>query len=107
MSAVWAELARPRSMGRVPPLGAGLSMWLARWREGFFRWREWRRSRQMLLTLGDRELRDIGLTRLDACGVEEAVLAAVGAGLGSTRCRRRGKAPGRAGDGARRWSAPR
>lgn len=66
MSTAWAELARPRSMGRVAPLGARLSIWLARWREGFLRWREWRRSRQMLLTLDDRELRDIGLTRLDA-----------------------------------------
>jgi uncharacterized protein YjiS (DUF1127 family) len=66
MSAVKAELARPRSAGRVPPLAAGPSTRVARWREGFLRWRERRRSRQMLLTLGDRELRDIGLTRLDA-----------------------------------------
>jgi uncharacterized protein YjiS (DUF1127 family) len=66
MSAVRAELARPRPRGRVPPSVAGLPTRLARWREGFLRWRERRRSRQMLLTLGDRELRDIGLTRLDA-----------------------------------------
>jgi uncharacterized protein YjiS (DUF1127 family) len=66
MSIVKADLVRQRPGDRAPSIVAGLSAQLARWREGFLRWRERRRSRQMLLTLGDRELRDIGLTRFDA-----------------------------------------
>ncbi len=66
MSTVKAELAPRRLADRAAPFVAGLSARLARWRERFARWRERRRSRRMLLTLDDRTLRDIGLTRLDA-----------------------------------------
>jgi uncharacterized protein YjiS (DUF1127 family) len=66
MNAVRAELVPRRLRGRTPLPVAGHAARLARWREAFARWRERRRSRQMLLTLDDRTLRDIGLTRLDA-----------------------------------------